>query len=98
MGSASLIVLILAAVFFSAGGILTSKLVLKASKNQTKTAQLMRCGFNVVNRIMHLSVKAVNTPSGTPSDSLARACLERIGVIGSGASGVQVSSRFSQTC
>lgn len=31
--------------------------LLKASKNQTKTAQLMRCGFNVVNRIMHLSVK-----------------------------------------
>jgi transposase len=31
--------------------------MLKASKNQTKTAQLMRCGFNVVNRIMHLSVK-----------------------------------------
>jgi transposase len=29
--------------------------LLKASKNQTKTAQLMRCGFNVVNRIMHLS-------------------------------------------
>jgi transposase len=28
--------------------------LLKASKNQTKTAQLMRCGFNVVNR-MHLS-------------------------------------------
>lgn len=31
--------------------------LLKASKNQTKTAKLMRCGFNVVNRIMHLSVK-----------------------------------------
>lgn len=31
--------------------------LLKASKNQTKTAHLMRCGFNVVNRIMHLSVK-----------------------------------------
>jgi transposase len=31
--------------------------LLKASKNQTKTAQLMRCGFNVVNRIMHLSVR-----------------------------------------
>lgn len=29
--------------------------LLKASKNQTKTAQLMRCGFNIVNRIMHLS-------------------------------------------
>jgi len=29
--------------------------LLKASKNQTKTAQLMRCGFNAVNRIMHLS-------------------------------------------
>lgn len=31
--------------------------LLKASKNQTKTAQLMRCGFNVVNRIMHLSTQ-----------------------------------------
>ena len=31
--------------------------LLKASKNQTKTSKLMRCGFNVVNRIMHLSVK-----------------------------------------
>lgn len=29
--------------------------LLKASKNQTKTAQLMRCGFNIVNRSMHLS-------------------------------------------
>jgi hypothetical protein len=31
--------------------------LLKASKNQTKTAQIMRCGFNVVNRVMHLSTK-----------------------------------------
>ena len=31
--------------------------LLKASKNQTKTSKLMRSGFNVVNRIMHLSVK-----------------------------------------
>ena len=31
--------------------------LLKASKNQTKTAQIMRCGFNVVNRIMHLSTQ-----------------------------------------
>lgn len=31
--------------------------LLKASKNQTKTAQIMRCGFNVVNRMMHLSTK-----------------------------------------
>lgn len=31
--------------------------LLQASKNQTKTAQLMRCGFNVVNRILHLSVR-----------------------------------------
>lgn len=29
--------------------------LLKASKNQSKTAELMRCGFNVVNRIIHLS-------------------------------------------
>jgi transposase len=33
--------------------------LLKASKNQTKTAQIMRCGFNVVNRAMHLSTKRV---------------------------------------
>jgi len=31
--------------------------LLKASKNQTKTAQIMGCGFNVVNRVMHLSTK-----------------------------------------
>ena len=31
--------------------------LLKASKNQTKTAQVMRCGFNVVNLIMHLSTQ-----------------------------------------
>ena len=31
--------------------------LLKACKNQTKTAQLMRCGFNIVNRIMHLSTE-----------------------------------------
>ena len=31
--------------------------LLKASKNQTKTAELMRCGFNVVNRIIHLSTE-----------------------------------------
>lgn len=31
--------------------------LLKASKNQTRTAKLMRCGFNVVNRILHLSVE-----------------------------------------
>jgi transposase len=29
--------------------------LLLASKNQTKTAHIMRCGFNVVNRIIHLS-------------------------------------------
>lgn len=29
--------------------------LLLASKNQTKTAQLMRCGFNVVNRIIHVA-------------------------------------------
>lgn len=29
--------------------------LLLACKNQTKVAQLMRCGFNVVNRIIHLS-------------------------------------------
>jgi len=31
--------------------------LLKASKNQTKTAELMRCGFNVVNRIIHQSTE-----------------------------------------
>ena len=31
--------------------------LLKASKNQTKTAELMRCSFNVVNRIIHLSTE-----------------------------------------
>ena len=31
--------------------------VLQATKNQSKTAKLMRCGFNVINRIMHLSVQ-----------------------------------------
>ncbi len=30
--------------------------LLKATKNQTKTAKLLRCGFNVVNRIIHGSV------------------------------------------
>ena len=31
--------------------------LLKATKNQTQTSHLLRCGFNVVNRIIHLSVK-----------------------------------------
>jgi len=31
--------------------------LLKASKNQSKTAVLMRCGFNVINRILHLSTE-----------------------------------------
>jgi transposase len=31
--------------------------LLLACKNQTKVADLMRCGFNVVNRIIHLSTK-----------------------------------------
>lgn len=31
--------------------------LLKACKNQTKTAQLLRCGFKIVNRIMHLSAE-----------------------------------------
>ena len=31
--------------------------ILLATKNQTKTAELLRCGFNVVNRIMHLSTQ-----------------------------------------
>lgn len=31
--------------------------LLKATKNQTKTAELLRCGFNVINRIMHRSTQ-----------------------------------------
>lgn len=31
--------------------------LLLATKNQTKTAELMRCGFNVINRVIHLSTK-----------------------------------------
>ena len=31
--------------------------VLLATKNQTKTAELMRCGFNVINRVIHLSTE-----------------------------------------
>ncbi|MBC8173826.1 MAG: NADH-quinone oxidoreductase subunit A [Chitinophagales bacterium] len=43
MGPSSLLVLILAAIAFSAGGILVSKLVLKASKNPVK-GQTYECG------------------------------------------------------
>lgn len=43
MGGSSLIVLTLAAVFFSAGGILVSKVVLKATKNPQK-GQTYECG------------------------------------------------------
>lgn len=31
--------------------------VLLSTKNQTKTAELLRCGFNVVNRIIHNAVE-----------------------------------------
>ncbi|MBL4745623.1 MAG: ISL3 family transposase [Flavobacteriaceae bacterium] len=31
--------------------------LLKATRNQTQTAKLLRCGFNIVNRIIHTSVK-----------------------------------------
>ena len=31
--------------------------VLLSTKNQTKTAELLRCGFNVINRIIHNTVK-----------------------------------------
>lgn len=47
MGPASLIVLALAAVFFSAGGILVSKLVLKATKNPQK-GEPYECGVKTV--------------------------------------------------
>jgi len=30
---------------------------LKSTKKQTKTAELLRCGFNVINRIIHISVE-----------------------------------------
>ncbi|MEO6168693.1 MAG: NADH-quinone oxidoreductase subunit A [Chitinophagales bacterium] len=43
MGAASLIVLMLAAVFFSAAGILVSKLILKPTKNPQK-GQTYECG------------------------------------------------------
>src|SRR5699024_7624648 len=29
--------------------------ILQATKNQTKTAELLRCGFNIINRIIHTS-------------------------------------------
>jgi transposase len=31
--------------------------LLLASKNQTKTAELLRCGFNIINRILHTSTE-----------------------------------------
>ncbi len=31
--------------------------LLKATKNQTQTSKLLRCGFNIVNRIIHGSVE-----------------------------------------
>ncbi len=31
--------------------------LLLATKNQTKTAEFMRCGFNVINRVIHLSTE-----------------------------------------
>jgi transposase len=31
--------------------------LLGATKNQTKTAKLMRCGFNIINRILHISTE-----------------------------------------
>ena len=31
--------------------------LLLATKNQTKTAKIMRCGFNVINRVIHLSTE-----------------------------------------
>ncbi len=31
--------------------------LLLATKNQTKTAELMRCGFNIINRVIHLSTE-----------------------------------------
>jgi len=44
MGSASLLVLIIAAVAFAAGGMLVSKLVIKGTKNPAK-GQAYECGI-----------------------------------------------------
>jgi NADH-quinone oxidoreductase subunit A len=47
MGASSLIVLILSAVFFSAAGILLSKVVLKATKNKAK-GEAYECGVKTI--------------------------------------------------
>jgi len=49
--------------------------LLLATKNQTKTAELMRCGFNVINRIIHLS-----SQRGMERRSLSELKLEHISI------------------
>lgn len=49
--------------------------LLMATKNQTRTAQLMRCGFNVVNRIIHLS-----TARGLARRDLSGISLEHLSI------------------
>ena len=48
--------------------------ILLSTKNQTKTAELMRCGFNVINRIIHNSVEG--GLKGRPDDH----CFEYISI------------------
>lgn len=49
--------------------------VLIATKNQSKTAGLLRCGFNVINRIMHIS-----TQRGLARRDLSGAVLEHLSI------------------
>ncbi len=48
--------------------------VLLSTKNQTKTAELLRCGFNVINRIIHNSVE--RGLQGRPKDF----CFENLSI------------------
>lgn len=43
--------------------------LLKATKNQSKTAQLLRCGFNVINRIIHRSTQRGLARRNTASET-----------------------------
>src|SRR5438105_736310 len=47
MGSASLIVLIIAAIAFSAGGIMVAKILVKGSKNKAK-GEAYECGVSTI--------------------------------------------------
>lgn len=48
---------------------------LKATKNQTKTAELLKCGFNVINRILHIS-----TERGLKRRNLSESKLEDLSI------------------